>query len=814
MSSYDAMRVEARAVAARAALTSTDSVSFLLRSEETLSEEKSRQLVREEEKKEIRKMKKTRKQYKKSMLVMSPQRPAFQRWEAVMMMLLCYTALVTPLEVGFFTPKYNGLFYVNMFVTMCFCMDLVLNFFTAVVHPRTGHYVYNQVYITKRYLKTWFVVDFLSCIPFDALYLGVGSSAFSQLSVLRTLRLLRLVKLARILRVNRIYKRIELVYTVDYSLMELMKFGMTTVLFAHWMACGLGLIEDMEGSTHSWSRLTEFRGIVVGADGSDPREVVGSLRLYLAALYWSTMTISTIGYGDIVPVTSAERIYVIIAMLIGAFEYGYIVGAVSNVIATRNEKLNKFQAMMRDLNSFLTEHMFPQKLRVRLREYFKYQLEGTDADVYKKLLAKMSPALRGECTILMNTWIKKVDFFRDCPEPMVIHLSTCVVEHTYPPEESLFFAGETLAHAFLIRKGVVDSDRRIHMSGKMIAEGALYYDAPILYGARALTYAEIYTLKREDFHAALEGYPATKRYFKLKGVKKIFREEMLAYAKAWLALKELGVDADLSNEVSDRPTFYLKKLRLIYGDDGEGLEDPRILEQKTRAAVIIQKRFRGMLHRVMMHQMLVERSVNGIFHKVLRERDPMSYTARAIDVFHSRLGFSLTEVHRKLNSILDHSDIVDEPTKIDKPSTLMSTALQAAAGKAMTVKRETGKQPQATTASQRARTAQPVDTGRAAGWGTSSLEDPIQKLQSRVDELTGRLVPLERKITNANAKQTAALTETNERLSELTSQLEALMQLTVSNMESGLAEARTQARTGRRERERARELSPPPSSTV
>ena len=91
MSSYDAMCVEARAVAARAALTSTDSVSFLLRSEETLSEEKSRQLVREEEKKEIRKMKKTRKQYKKSMLVMSPQRPAFQRWEAVMMMLLCYS---------------------------------------------------------------------------------------------------------------------------------------------------------------------------------------------------------------------------------------------------------------------------------------------------------------------------------------------------------------------------------------------------------------------------------------------------------------------------------------------------------------------------------------------------------------------------------------------------------------------------------------------------------------------------------------------------------------------------------------------------
>ena len=811
MSSYEAMRVEARLAASRAALTSTDSVSYLMRSDEKLSGEKSQKLLAAEEKRETRKMKKARKRYKKSMLVMSPQKPTLQRWEAVMMMLLCYTALVTPLEVGFFTPKFNGLFYVNIFVTTCFFIDLVLNFFTAVIHPRTGHLVYNQAYITKRYLKTWFIVDLLSCIPFDALYLGVGSSAFSQLGVLRTLRLLRLVKLARVLRVNRIYKRIELVYTVDYSLIELLKFGMTTVVFAHWMACGLGLIEDMESSTHSWSRLTEFSGVVVGPEGAHPRDVVGPLRLYLAALYWSTMTISTIGYGDIVPVTSAERIYVIIAMLIGAFEYGYIVGAVSNVIATRNEKLNKFQAMMRDLNGFLTDHMFPQKLRVRLREYFKYQLEGTDADVYKKLLAKMSPALRGECTILMNTWIKKVDFFRDCPEPMVIQLSTCVVEHTYPPEESLFFAGETLRHAFLIRKGVVDAERRIHMSGKIIAEGALYYAAPILFGARALTYAEIYTLKREDFHAALEGYPATKKYFKLRGVKKIFSEELLAYTKAWRALKELGVDADLSDEVSDRPTFYLKKLRMIYGDDGEGLENPRILEQKTRAAIIIQKRFRGMLHRVMMHQILVERGVHGIFHKVLRERDPMSYTARAIDVFHSRLGFSLTEVHRKLNSILDHSGIQDDPTSVEKPSTLISTALQAAAGKAMTVKREAGKQAPVTTASQR---EQPVDTGRAAGWGTSSLEDPIQTLQSRVDELTSRLVPLERKITNANAKQTAALAETNERLSELTSQLEALMQLTVSSMESGLADARTQARIGRRERERARELSPPPSSTV
>lgn len=119
--------------------------------------------------------------------------------------------------------------------------------------------------------------------------------------------------------------------------------------------------------------------MVIGPEPDNPRDIVGSFRLYLAALYWSTMTISTIGYGDIVPVTTGERVYVIIAMLVGAFEYGYIVGAVSNIIATRNEKLNRFQGLMRDLNGFLVDHRFPQALRVRLREYFRYQLDGADA---------------------------------------------------------------------------------------------------------------------------------------------------------------------------------------------------------------------------------------------------------------------------------------------------------------------------------------------------------------------------------------------------------------------------------------------------
>ena len=50
---------------------------------------------------------------------------------------------------------------------------------------------------------------------------------------------------------------------------------------------------------------------------------------YVASVYWSITTMTTVGYGDITPASTHERLYACLAMLLGATLFGYVIGNVA-----------------------------------------------------------------------------------------------------------------------------------------------------------------------------------------------------------------------------------------------------------------------------------------------------------------------------------------------------------------------------------------------------------------------------------------------------------------------------------------------------
>ncbi|KAG7248173.1 hypothetical protein CRUP_005465, partial [Coryphaenoides rupestris] len=95
-------------------------------------------------------------------------------WDWVILILTFYTAIMVPYNVCFKHKHPGGgsgvghlaWLVADSVVDVIFLVDIVLNFHTTFVGP-AGEVISDARFIRMNYLKTWFVIDLLSCLPYD-----------------------------------------------------------------------------------------------------------------------------------------------------------------------------------------------------------------------------------------------------------------------------------------------------------------------------------------------------------------------------------------------------------------------------------------------------------------------------------------------------------------------------------------------------------------------------------------------------------------------------------------------------------------------
>ena len=60
--------------------------------------------------------------------------------------------------------------------------------------------------------------------------------------------------------------------------------------------------------------------------------------MYAISFYWTIQTITTVGYGDISITNNAERIFCLIAMIMGVVAFGIANGQIISIIGSFHNK--------------------------------------------------------------------------------------------------------------------------------------------------------------------------------------------------------------------------------------------------------------------------------------------------------------------------------------------------------------------------------------------------------------------------------------------------------------------------------------------
>lgn len=442
----------------------------------------------------------------------SPASPWMKNWDLLMAILLLFTASVTPFEVAFLETEVNFLFFLNRLVDMLFFLDMLVNFMAPYQGKgkEEGQWIYDAKKIASNYLRGWFTIDILSLLPFDLIGLVATNPEVRKLKAVRVVRLFRLLKLFRVFRAKRIMARWETLIDFNYKLVSLLKFACIMCAVAHWMSCVWMLAANINSACVNICHdqdddlLPEMTWVdAVDLTGKPP------LDLYAAALYWSVMTLSTIGYGDITPQNTTETLIGVFCMLCGASLWAYVVGNVCGVVASLDVRTLAFRQTMDDLNFFMSEKALDHDLRGRLREYFHQARHMHQTGNYEGLLRKLSPKLRGEVALATNRdWISKVSYFRHIRDECLSAIAVSLQASVYAPQEIV-----TGFKLHIVMRGVAGQQGRIITRGNVWGEDMILEARHLarVRPVRALTYLDVYALSREDLFDILEDYPATKK---------------------------------------------------------------------------------------------------------------------------------------------------------------------------------------------------------------------------------------------------------------------------------------------------------------
>nr|XP_031849360.1 potassium voltage-gated channel protein eag isoform X3 [Nomia melanderi] len=444
-------------------------------------------------------------------------------WDWIILCLTFYTAIMVPYNVAFKnkTSEDVSLLVVDSIVDVIFFIDIVLNFHTTFVGPG-GEVVSDPKVIRMNYLKSWFVIDLLSCLPYDVFNAfdhdedGIGS-LFSALKVVRLLRLGRVVR--------------KLDRYLEYGAAMLILLLCFYMLVAHWLACvwyvtlrySIGRSDADNGVQYSWlwklANVTQSPYSYLWTNTSTaPELVAGPSRrtMYVTALYFTMTCMTSVGFGNVAAETDNEKIFTICMMIIAALLYATIFGHVTTIIQQMTSATAKYHDMLNNVREFMKLHEVPKALSERVMDYVVStwaMTKGLDTD---KVLNYCPKDMKADICVHLNRKVfNEHPAFRlasdGCLRALAMHFT---MSHS-APGDLLYHTGESIDSLCFIVTGsleVIQDDEVVAILGKGDVFGDSFWTNPSVgqsaANVRALTYCDLHTIKRDRLLEVLDFYQA------------------------------------------------------------------------------------------------------------------------------------------------------------------------------------------------------------------------------------------------------------------------------------------------------------------
>ncbi|XP_061682288.1 cyclic nucleotide-gated channel cone photoreceptor subunit alpha-like [Syngnathoides biaculeatus] len=481
---------------------------------------------KKDDKKDEKKDEKKKEEPPKEVWIMDPAVDMYYRWLTVIAGPVFYNLIMIVTRACFNELQDR---FTKLWIFLDYTSDLIY-YTDTFVRSRTGYLeqgllVKDAKKLRAKYRTTsQFKYDIISMIPTDLLFLKYG---FNNPEF-------RFNRLCKISRLFEFFERTE-TRTSFPNMFRISNLVLYILVIIHWNACMFFAISKTIGfGSDTW----------VYPNISHPEH--GRLaRKYIYSLYWSTLTLTTIGETP-PPVKDVEYLFVIADFLTGVLIFASIVGNVGAMISNMNASRAEFQAKIDSIKQYMQFRKVTKDLEARVIKWFDYLWTEKKTCDEKEVLKNLPDKLKAEIAINVHLdTLKKVRIFQDCEAGLLIELVLKLEPQVFSPGDYICKKGDIGREMYIIKEGklaVVADDGVTQFV--VLSDGAYFGEISILgikgskagnrrtANIRSVGYSDLFALSKDDLMEALTEYPEAKKALEEKGKAILMKDNLIDEAVA------------------------------------------------------------------------------------------------------------------------------------------------------------------------------------------------------------------------------------------------------------------------------------------
>ncbi|XP_061920017.1 potassium/sodium hyperpolarization-activated cyclic nucleotide-gated channel 3-like [Entelurus aequoreus] len=448
-------------------------------------------------------------------------------WDLLMLMLMVGNLIVLPVGITFFRDENTASWIIfNVLSDTLFMVDLVLNFRTGIVKEDNTEILLDPRAIRHKYLKTWFLVDFVSSIPVDYIFLMVDSldsEVYRTARALRIVRFTKILSLLRLLRLSRLIRYIhqwEEIFHMTYDLASAMVrivnlIGMM-LLLCHWDGCLQFLVPMLQDfPPDCWVSKNLMVNDTWGIQ-------------YSYALFKAMSHMLCIGYGAQAPEGMNDVWLTMLSMIVGATCYAMFIGHATALIQSLDSSRRQYQEKYKQVEQYMSFHKLPADVRQKIHEYYEHRFQGKMFDE-ENILGELSEPLKEEIVSFnCRSLVANMPLFANADPNFVTAVLTKLRFEVFQPADFIIREGTVGRKMYFIQHGRVGVLTRGNKETKL-SDGSYFGEICLLTrgrrtaSVRADTYCRLYSLSVDSFNEVLEEHPMMRRAFETVAVDRLDR---------------------------------------------------------------------------------------------------------------------------------------------------------------------------------------------------------------------------------------------------------------------------------------------------